>query len=150
MNVVALKPRATEEQECIALVDWAIRQAVTIKELGLLFHIPNGAKMSWTRNAKGERYSANAQKMIRMGLKPGVHDYFLPVPRNYAGKLRAGLWIEMKVKGKPLSDTQQWWEKEMLDQGYACATCYTWLMARDLILDYLGMDHLPKLTMWKQ
>jgi hypothetical protein len=132
----------------MALADWAIRQSITIKELRLLFHIPNGGARP-IKIVEGRRFSPEGQKLQRMGVKRGVHDYFLPVVREYMGRMRGGLWIEMKDKDGKLTPEQSWWDAEMQDQGYVTTTAYSWLGARDTILSYLGvLEQHPRPSKW--
>ena len=75
-------PPPTEDQEQIALINWARMQEKKYPELRLLFHIPNG----------GSRGKAEAGRFRAMGVRAGVPDLCLPVPRG--GK--HGLFVEMK------------------------------------------------------
>jgi len=96
------------------------------------------------------------------GVKKGVSDIFLPVPR-YVGLVASrlhgtqpcavpetnqafcGLYIELKRRdtanqkaGKP-SPEQLEFQTDMRAAGYACALAYGWEQARDQILRYLGL-----------
>ena len=76
-----MKPNCpTEEQEQRLLLAWAARTGRP--ELRLLHAIPNG----------GKRLKSEAARLQAMGVKPGVPDLCLPVPR---GKYH-GLYIELK------------------------------------------------------
>lgn len=108
------------------LVLWAAETAKRIPELGLLFSIPNG----------GYRNLKTASLMKKEGLKPGVPDLFLAVPRgNYCG-----FFIEMKKAGGRLSETQKKWITELRKQGYAAACFHNDVSAREAILKYLNLD----------
>lgn len=112
-----------EDNEQILLFDWAAAQSGKYPELSLLFHIPNGGK----RNAR------EAERFKRMGVKAGVPDLFLPVPR---GKFH-GLFVELKsAKGK-LSDYQRQWLSELAASGYAACVCFGFDEAQRDILNYL-------------
>lgn len=113
----------TEEQEQIALMQWAKLQENVYPELAMLFHIPNGGKRSRTEAA---RFKA-------AGVKAGVPDLFLPVPRgNYHG-----LWIEMKIKPNKPTQNQLDWIFNLRERNYACEICYSFLEASEAILRYL-------------
>ena len=71
-----------EDLEQAALISWAEAYERIYPELALLYHIPNG----------GKRDRIVAAKLKAQGVKPGVPDLCLPVPR---GKYH-GLYIEMK------------------------------------------------------
>lgn len=115
--------RHDEDNEQILLFDWAAAQSGKYPELDLLYHIPNGGK----RNAiEGARFK-------RMGVKPGVPDLFLPVPR---GKYH-GLYIELKSAKGRLSENQKVWLRELAKRGYAACVCFGFDEARRDIIDYL-------------
>ena len=67
-------------------------------------------------------------------VKRGVPDICLPVARRGCH----GLYIELKrVKGSHISREQLQWMDALARQGYQCAICKGWEMARDVIVDYL-------------
>jgi len=73
-------------------------------EARLMFAIPNG----------GHRNKVVAAKLKAEGVKPGVPDIFLPVPRaNYHG-----MWIEMKTEKGRLSPSQKSYREGLIEQGY--------------------------------
>lgn len=112
-----------EDNEQILLFEWATLQSCKYPELELLFHIPNGGK----RNAQ------EAARFKRMGVKPGVPDLMLPVPRNGYH----GLWIEMKSpKGKTSKNQKDMLEK-LNKQRYKAVVCFSWEEAAQIIKDYL-------------
>lgn len=112
-----------EDTEQIHLFDWAAMQSGKYPELLLLFHIPNGGK----RNAReGARFK-------RMGVKAGVPDLFLPVPR---GK-HHGLFVELKSPGGRLSDHQREWLQKLAGSGYAACVCFGFEEAVRDITNYL-------------
>ena len=71
--------------------------------------------------------------MKREGVLAGVSDVFLPVAREKYH----GLYIEMKVKGGRLSDSQKWWIEEVSKQGYLAKVCFGWIEAKEVITKYL-------------
>lgn len=136
-----------ELQHCIALHDWATRQSVTLPVLRLLIHIPNGGARPFVITKDGRRYSPEGQKLRRMGVQPGVWDYFMPVPRIVGDRQYAGLWIEMKDKDAELTEDQKWWGNQMAEQSYATVISRSWLAARECILEYLNvLESLPRLS----
>ena len=74
--------------------------------------------------------------MKREGALAGVSDVFLPVARGGYH----GLYIELKVKGGRLSQSQKWWIDEMTKQEYLAVACYGWLEAKVVIERYLRME----------
>ena len=114
------QPIPTEHQEQCMLFQWAAWKP----ELRLMHAIPNG----------GKRDIRTAALMKAEGVKPGVPDIFLPLPRGGCH----GLYIELKRrKGGIVSKEQAAWMAALAAQGYRCAVCHGWEMARDEILDYL-------------
>ncbi len=112
---------ATEDQEQIALIQWARMQPI-LKEG--LYAIANG----------GYRNVAEAAKLKRTGVLAGVSDLHLPYP----SKGFHGLWIEMKrVKGGVLSVPQKNWLDLMTEWGHLAVMCRGWDAARRTLEDYL-------------
>jgi hypothetical protein len=100
-----------EENMQIALFEWARMQEHAMPELRLLFHIPNG----------GKRGKVEAARFKAAGVKAGVPDLFLPVPRGQYH----GLFVELKAgKNKP-DEAQTAWLTELGRMGYRTAVCYT-------------------------
>lgn len=113
-----------EADEQKYLFEWAALNRGKHHELELLYHIPNG----------GSRHPAEAANLKAQGVKAGVPDICLPVPRGAFH----GLFIEMKFGKNKLSDNQREWIHALLGQGYAVFVCYTMEEARTAILNYLG------------
>ena len=100
--------------------------AKRIPELYLMHAIPNG----------GKRDIRTAAKLKAEGVKPGVPDIFLPVPRG--GK--HGLYIELKRrKGGTVSAAQEAWIRALMHQGYVCTVCHGADEAKNEILAYMAM-----------
>jgi len=100
----------TESQEQQALFTWAGLARQRYQELELMFHIAN----------EGERDEVASAWYWRMGLRPGVPDICLPVPRGE----RHGLWIELKrVSGGRVTPKQAAWIEALSAQGYAVRVC---------------------------
>lgn len=114
----------TEEEEQIALIEWATRSSGQYPELALLFHIPNG----------GSRGKGEAGRFKAMGVKKGVPDLFLPVPRGGYH----GLFVELKrVAGGEVSKNQREWIDTLTRQGYRAVVCKGWEAARIVIMRYI-------------
>src|ERR1700677_1820491 len=119
----SLAKAGTEAAHQTALVCWAALNQTKFPDLKWLFHIPNG----------GLRDKITAGNLKAQGVKAGVPDLCLPVPR---GRF-AGLWIELKVKGNTPSDKQKEWHKALEDFGFAVSVCYSWEEAARHITYYL-------------
>lgn len=117
----------TENQEQMTLYKWSQQPSVRRQypELKLMFHIPN------------ERHCDPQQgkNLKRMGVRSGVPDLFLPVPR---GRYH-GLWIEMKTETGHTSDTQEWWGEQLAAQGYFWEVCNGWQSAAVVLEWYMNL-----------
>ena len=110
------------------VIRWAGLQAGVYPELSRLFHVPNG----------GQRHAAVAAKLKGQGVKPGVPDLCLPVPRFGC----PGLWIEMKTSDGRVSTSQKDWIAYLKGAGYRVEVCRSFDQARSVLLEYLN----PKVT----
>lgn len=77
----------------------------------VLFAIPNG----------GSRHIVEATNLKRQGVKSGVWDVFLAIPRGTFH----GLWLEFKVNKNKLTTHQQLFGQEMKNRGYCTKVCYS-------------------------
>ncbi len=89
----------------------------------LTFAVPNGGK----RDIK----EAIALKM--RGLKAGVCDVFMAIPTEEY----SGLFIEFKAGRNKLTGPQQTFVALAREVGYRVDVCYSWIEAKDIVLDYL-------------
>lgn len=116
----------SEDQEQELVIQWRDIMANQHPELRRLFHIANG----------GSRHPAEAQKLRRMGVVPGVSDLFLPVARHGYH----GIWIEMKRKhGGRLSPDQKDWIEGMREEGYKAERADGADEAIAILEEYLGI-----------
>lgn len=120
--------RHLEDSECTALIAWA---SVTKYGAGTiatyLFHYPAGGK----RNAR------EAARLKRMGVRPGIPDYFLHVaipPFN-------GAFVEMKRPGGGRVSKAQAEQMKLLKACgyYVPEPCHGWIEAATMICCYLGL-----------
>ena len=116
----------TEQQECIAFVEWVRLQ----KKIGpYLIHIPN-------EGARSVRTGANLK---RAGLLRGASDYFLAYPSDHYH----GLFLEMKRTVKKLSRVSQCqlaFIEQMKEAGYHGDVVYGFDQARELVQRYLNNE----------
>lgn len=114
----------SEAQEQKALFEWAAYNVRRYPALELMYHIPNG----------GSRNPIEAHNLKAQGVKPGVPDICLPVPRMHY----TALYIELKRRsGGRVSDAQRGWIAALNRVGCRAVVCYGWEEARDAILEYL-------------
>lgn len=118
-------PVPTEDVEQMRIMQWARMRSGRYPELKLLFHIPNG----------GSRGKVEAARLKEMGVKPGVPDLFLPVPKGGY----CGLFIELKRRrGGQVSSEQKEWIAALLNAGYCASVCRGFDAAADLISKYVA------------
>lgn len=113
----------TESQEQITIFQWADATKGVWPELGMLHAIPNG----------GLRSARTAARLKKEGVKPGVPDMFLPVPR---GKWH-GLYIELKASKGKVSENQKAWINALHALGYYTSVCFGADAAINRIQEYL-------------
>ncbi len=122
------KPTISEDAIQAQVITWARHQSKVYPELARLFHVPNG----------GQRHAAVAGKLKGQGVKAGVPDLFLPVPRFGCH----GLWIEMKTLDGRLTKDQKDWIAYLTAAGYQAKVCRSFEEALAALTGYLD----PKVT----
>lgn len=113
--------KMNEHQEQVAVINWFRLQHR--QYASYLFAIPNG----------GVRNIGTAVKLKKEGVLAGVPDLFLMIPMNGYH----GLWIEMKVKGGRVSDSQKEFIGAATLMGYPAVVCYGFDEAKNAINNYL-------------
>lgn len=114
-----------EDRDCRNLWKWAQFFPVLRDHL---YHVPNG----------GARRLIEAGVMKALGVRAGVSDYHLPVPRGTFH----GLWIEMKATpphDAAVQPNQTVWLERMAQQGHAAFVCKGWLQAKAVLEWYTGL-----------
>lgn len=117
--------RQDEHNEQVALMHWwsYASQRFGISEQ-LLFAIPNG----------GQRNLIVAKKLKAEGVRAGIPDLFLAVPR---GRFH-GMFVEMKkTKGGRVPASQKIMLETLELCGYRAVVCHGWNEAREAIQNYI-------------
>lgn len=122
----------SEHQLQAALFKWANMHLATYPELRWLYAIPNG----------GHRYIGVARKLKAEGVKAGVPDIHLPVPR---GKY-CGFYGELKFKTNKPTKAQQEWLAGLAGVGHYCCVEKEWLAMWWKIECYLNLKQGQELT----
>lgn len=114
----------TEHEEQVALMRLVEMHKGRWPELGMLYAVPNG----------GNRNIVTARRLKAEGVKPGVPDLCLPVPRGGYH----GLYIELKrqKRGK-IQPEQVAWLQALNEQGYRAEICLGAAEAWEVIADYM-------------
>ena len=116
--------RRSEATEQEALITWCRIFENRYPELKMIYHIPNG----------GSRNRLEAANLKRQGVKAGVPDLCLPVPKDGYH----GLYIEMKYGKNKTTGNQEEWLESLRQYGYKTAVCYGEDEARETIKQYIG------------
>ena len=108
MRLTGLKP---EEALQIAVMDWiAIKYPKIFDDV---YHFANERKCNPRRG----------YILKRMGVKPGVADIFIDVPKpDKDGKDYRGLWMELKTGSRKPTEAQRLFLARKSVQGY-CTVC---------------------------
>jgi hypothetical protein len=134
-------PAPTEHDEQCALFSWAAANEAAHPELCMLFAIPNGAKLPYTRDGRGRTFSPQRVALVQEGLRAGVPDCFLAVARGVVGgKIFHGLFIEMKRKPNKPTLEQLGWIERLRKYGYSVVICHSAQEAINAIMAYLAQD----------
>lgn len=114
----------TEHEEQVALMRLVEMHLGRWPELGMLYAIPNG----------GDRHPAVAAKLRAEGVKAGVPDLCLPVPRGD----HHGLYVEMKRQRRSQTSAEQKaWIAALKALGYRAEVCKGAAEAWDVIREYV-------------
>lgn len=122
--------RHIEHQHQVALFKWASKMLGKHPELALMYAIPNG----------GGRSKAEAGRLKAEGVKPGMPDLCLPVPRKGC----AALYIEIKRPGEPgqpvgrVSTAQREVLAGLRAAGNRAVVAIGWEAAQAELMDYLS------------
>lgn len=124
------KLKKTHVSESVAqqrIFRWADEQWQWKPDIDMMYHIPN-------EGAGGNPY--RMQRLIQEGLKPGMPDIHLPVPRcGYHG-----LWIELKVGYNKPTPQQLHCLAELRRLGHYATWCRGEEAAIELITKYMSGD----------
>lgn len=115
------RSEATEQE---ALITWCRIFERRYPELEMIYHVPNG----------GSRNRIEAANLKRQGVKAGVPDLCLPVPKDGYH----GLYIEMKFGKNKTTKDQEEWLKKLSQYGYKTEVCYGAEEAMEVIKEYIG------------
>ena len=111
--------KISEDSICKTIVEWASLNAPFDK---LLIHVPN----------EGKRSLGEGRKLKSMGMRKGVSDFFISVPRHGYH----GAWIEIKTLSGTASAHQRDFLTTVAAQGYFAKIVYGLDEALDTIRWY--------------
>lgn len=117
--------RSSEHETQRAYFQWARLH----KEARRAFAIPNG----------GARSKATAGRLKAEGVRAGVLDVFLPLPRGEC----AGMWVEFKHGYNKPTDLQEAEIGALVEAGYAVLICWGAIAAIEMTETYLRGELKP-------
>ena len=121
----------SEHQIQKAYFDWARLHP----EAKRAFAVPNG----------GQRNKIVAAKLKAEGVRAGVLDVCIPLPRSNCH----GMWIEFKAGYNTLTAEQDAEAKRLASDGYFVAVAWDTMMAIEATIDYLRGDAEPEILVLK-
>lgn len=120
------RPRHLEDDAMVHLFRWLRLTRYGGRPIAdLAWHTPNGGK----RNAR------EAARLKAMGVKPGVPDVFIAIPRGE----HAGLFVELKAGRNGATPSQMATMADLASAGFSVALAMGWVEAAAVIADYLGV-----------
>jgi len=108
------------------VMKWASMQTNIYPELQVLYAIPNGANTT----------RANRIRLVAEGLKKGMPDLCLPVPRGVYG----ALFIELKTDKGKVSKVQREMHELLDSSGNMVVVCRNLFQVINTIQGYLNHD----------
>jgi len=124
-RVISLSDWTFEHDIQVSVIQWSLFARNQFPDLDMLYAIPNG----------GDRDVRVGMKLKAEGVRRGVPDLHLPVPRG----VHPSLYIEIKTKKGQLSSDQRWWMERLLLTGHAWVLCRTLDEAIDSFTAYLSL-----------
>jgi len=121
-----LAPKS-ELTEQIRVMQWCKSMEAYDKDYSLIYHVPN----------EGNRNRKTGSNLVKAGLKKGVPDICVAVPKMGMH----GLYIELKKdKQSKVSKEQIEWIKKLSHQKYIATVCYGADEAINLIASYMSSN----------
>lgn len=117
------KRNESTDQENV--ISWCFHREGEYPELHWIYHCPNG----------GSRKKAEAVRLKAQGVKAGVPDLTLPIPKG----IYHGLYIEMKYNNGTVEQPQKEWIKAMRAAGHFACVCYGYDYAIKVIEEYVKL-----------
>lgn len=115
----------SEESIQKSIIEWISIHPDIKKYSKYIIHIPN----------EGKRTPRYGKKLKDMGMRPGVSDLFIAIPRKGFN----GAWVELKSKSGTLSKSQFEFLKDMEMQNYCTNSCNSFEEFTIFILWYLDI-----------
>ena len=122
----------SEHDQQVYVIQWCQMHETQYPELSMIFAVPNA----------GKRSIGAARYYLAEGLKSGVPDIILPIPRDsdFIEDEHPGLAIEMKDGKNKTTDNQKWWLERLTHYGWKTLVAYSADEAINAIKKYLNME----------
>ena len=102
----------------------------------LVLAFPIEDKITFAIANGGKRDPREGMRLKRQGVKKGVFDVFMSIPK----KGYPGLYIEFKVSPNKPTKEQREFQQRVRNVGYLAEVCYDFDEAKELVEDYLSED----------
>jgi len=134
-----VKTYLTEDEVQQTVINWSKRQRYKGRPLfDYIHHSPNGGKRAAKVGSSGKRYSPEAAKFKRMGVKAGYPDLIIDIARG----AYHGLRIEIKKDKKSYATPAQKERIQMLnDEGYLAIVTKGLDETLNAIMDYMKLGN---------
>lgn len=137
--LVAGVPVASEEDEQVALFEWAARIRVPVGGIVVpltdhMYAVPNGEVLHSGFSAR--QIGARVQRLLRMGWSPGALDVNVDIPRAQFHGLR--LELKSRRRQAVVSADQHEWIARHARAGYLATVAFGCDDAIAVVRDYLG------------
>ena len=110
-------------------------QACQVSAIAWLRHYNKEAELSTYHFANERKCTIQQGRLLkRMGVKPGVSDLFISIPKHN----KHGLWIEIKIDNNYPSKEQKDFLEREFKNGAACAVCWGLDAIKSIIIKYLS------------
>lgn len=119
---------SSEHLEQVAFFEWIEVAQRREPRLAATFAVPNGAHLA--------RGAITFNTLREEGLRPGVPDVFIPIPKEGFH----GLFLEFKYGANKLSGEQERWIQALISLGYCVRVPYSCDEAIDAVKQYLRWD----------
>ena len=136
-----MKKRRHEEEDLqMAVVQWFDLQYPKLSQF--FFHVASGGSRSFKTDRQGRRFSLEAMRFKKMGVRKGVPDMFLAVP---VGR-HHGLFLEFKSSIGALTKEQRTFMDQAAGWRYAVEVVRSFDEARVFINVYLKVRYMETRT----
>lgn len=134
-----VKVELTEDQIQQTVINWSKRQKYKGRPLfDYIHHSPNGGKRVTKVGSSGKRYSPEAAKFKRMGVKAGYPDLIVDIARGAYHGLRIEIKRDKKSRATP---AQKEYIQMLNEEGYLAIVTKGLDETLNAIMDYMKLGN---------